>query len=144
MQNNYSRFFSLIKQINATGAELTKEEVIGDFTNGRTNSLKALKTFEFQELERQLIARVNKKTTANDYINDPLDKQRKSIIAQFLSIGRTAKQAKQWAEKYGVNGLKKSFNNYNANELFILTQNALNVKNDFILSANKKLNNGIQ
>ena len=142
MSNNYSRFFSLVKQINATGAALTKEDIIEDFTNGRTSSLKALDTREFQELERQLIARVNKTKTASDYKNDPRDAQRKAIISQFKSIGRTANDAIAWAEKYGVNGVKRAFNDYTAQELYILTKNAENVKRDFILSINKKLHNG--
>jgi DNA modification methylase len=139
MAHNYSRFFSLIKQINSTGVALTKEEVIEDFTNGKTTSLKALKHFELQELERQLIARLNNTKTAKDFKSDPRDAQRKAIISQFKSIGRTAKDAIAWAEKYGVNGIKKMFNDYDASELFILTKNAEKVKSDFIKSVNKKL-----
>jgi len=139
MKNNYSRFFSLVKQINETGAEITKEEIIEDFTSGRTKSLKALELRELQELERQLIARVNKTKTANDYKNDPLDASRKAIISQFLSIGRTVEAAKAWAEKYGVNGVKKAFNDYDGQELHILIKNAEKVKRDYILSINKKL-----
>ena len=137
MKTNYSRFFSLIKQINSTGAALTKEEVIEDFTNGKTNSLKALKHFELQELERRLMARLNNTKTANDFKNDPKDAQRKAIISQFKSIGRTAKDAIAWAEKYGVNGVKKRFNEYDAQDLFILTKNAEKVRNDYTLSVNK-------
>lgn len=139
MTHNYSRFFSLIKQINNTGVALTKEEVIQDFTNGKTNSLKALKHFELQELERRLMERLNNTKTDNDFKNDPRDAQRKAIISQFKSIGRNAADAIAWAEKYGINGKKKRFNDYDAQELFILTKNAENVKNDYTLSVNKKL-----
>lgn len=139
MSNIYSRFFSLIKQINNTGVAITKEEVIEDFTSGRTNSLKSLDFREFQELERQLIARVSNVKTASDFKNDPRDAQRKAIISQFKSIGRSASNAIDWAEKYGVNGVKKRFNDYDASELFILTKNAEKVKNDYIVSVNKKL-----
>ncbi len=139
MTHNYSRFFSLIKQINSTGVALTKEEVIQDFTNGKTNSLKALKHFELQELERRLMERLNNTKTSNDFKNDPRDAQRKAIISDFKSIHRTTNDAIAWAEKYGVNGVKKKFNNYTKSELKLLKLNAEKVKNDYTLSVNKKL-----
>lgn len=144
MKHNYSRFYALIKQINANGVAVTKEDIVLEFTSGKTTSLTSLKHWEFQELERRLQQSVNSpnKAAASNYKNDPLDSTRKAIISQFLSIGRSVQDAKDWAEKYGVNGTKKLFNQYTGQELFVLLQNAKKVKADYIKSANKKLTNG--
>lgn len=139
--NKYARFYALISQINNAGVDITKEDVVSDFTNGRSSSLKDLKHWEFQELERQLIARANnnKKPSATNYENDHLNPIRRAIIAQFKSIGRTVEDAKNWAETYGVSGVKKMFNDYTGQELFKLLQNAKKIKSDYLKSANKKL-----
>lgn len=144
MKTKYARFYALLNQINSTGASITKEELIAEFTNGKTNSLTSLQHWEFQELERQLIAKVQSKKPEFDVPKNLLtnDSTRKAIISQFLSIGRTVQDAKDWCEKYGVNGAKKAFNQYTGQELFMLLQNAKKVKNDFIKSASKKIING--
>lgn len=139
MQNKYSRFFALLKQTNQT-----KEEVISNFTNGRTDSLRGLYLREFQEMERQLIRLSSgNNTPANNHVNNTGDKQRKAIIAIFKSIGKTTENAKAWAEKYGVKGEKKNFNDYTNQELYILIRNAEKMKADFIKSVNKKVMHGV-
>ncbi len=142
--SKYSRLFAIIKQLNSNGAQLSHKQLVKDFTGGRTESLKDLSEGEFQELERQLIKSTPKTKTATDYEADPRDAQRKAIIAQFKSINRTADDAKAWAEKYGVRGIKRLFNDYTAQELHTLLQNCLKMKSDFIKGVNKKLLNGLQ
>lgn len=140
MANNYSRFFAVIKQINSQGGHLSKEQAVSEFTQGRTDKLGDLSLGEFQELERSLIRLAGtSKPSAAKYKDDPLDKARKAIIAHFKSIGRTTEDAITWAEKYGVNGVKKRFNDYNGQELWQLVQNSKKVKSDFIIAANRKL-----
>ncbi|TAG31909.1 MAG: hypothetical protein EAZ35_02335 [Sphingobacteriia bacterium] len=139
MKNNYSRFYAIIKQINQSGGDITKEGIVSDFTSGRTKSLGDLSLGEFQELERSLVKLAPTNRNAADYQFEKLDRSRKAIISQFRSIGRTANDAIEWSEKYGVNGVKKQFNSYTGQELFKLLRNAKQVKADFIKSANKKL-----
>ncbi len=140
MKNKYARVFAIVGQINNAGADVTYKELLKSFTNGRTDSLSKLEHWELQEFERSLMKLQGENPLSDaDYLNDPLNATRRAIIAQFKSIGRTASNAIEWAEKYGVNGRKKRFNDYNGQELFVLLQNAKKVKADFIKSINKKL-----
>lgn len=137
--SKYSKLFCIIKQINEAGGSVTKESLVRDFTDGRTTSLNDLSFAEFQELERKLVQMAPNKKTADHYTSDPLNNTRRAIIAHFKSIGGTTEQAIAWAEKYGVNGNKRQFNEYDGQELFILLQNAKKVKRDHIKSVTKKL-----
>lgn len=145
MYNKYGKIFAIIKDINMkAGTSITYQELVYEFTDGETCSLSSLKEWQFKEFERQLMQKSPSKKMASQYKSDPLDKPRKAIISQFLSIGRSADEAKAWAEKYGVKGNKKAFNDYTGDELWLLVQNAEKVKRDFIKSASKKLQNGLQ
>lgn len=142
MKNKYARVFAMVAEINASGANTTYKDLLWDFTKdreaGQTKSLGDLTEFELREFETCLQRlKTNPTKSASDYANDPLDAQRKAIIAQFKSMGLTAYHAKAWAEKYGVSGVKRNFNEYTANELYVLTKNAEKVKDEFIAKANK-------
>ncbi|MCZ2298217.1 MAG: hypothetical protein LC134_01915 [Chitinophagales bacterium] len=141
MKSKYSRLYSIIHQINQEGGCISKDEIVKNFTKGKTNKLSELSDHEFRELERRMIQNAPFRQINNNWQNDPLDKTRKAIISQFRSIGRTAKAAIEWAEKYGVNDVKKKFNDYTGQELFKLLINAKKVKNDYIKSINKHLSN---
>ena len=140
--NKYARFFALLGQANRNGCTLTKEEVILDVTDKRTNSLSSLSHWELQEAERRLSA-----VTAQQQLHIPVpgskdakrDQMRKAIISQFLGIGKTVGDAKRWAEKYGVFGQKKPFNDYNEQELYQLIRNAEKMKRDAIKAINREL-----
>lgn len=138
MKGRYSRVFAIIGSINRAGGEVNRKELVKEFTNGRTTSLSDLSDEELKLLEQKLSAMAPRQQKV-DYTNDPLDSSRKAIISQFLSVGRTAGEAIAWAEKYGVNGVKKPFNQYTGQELFILIQNAKKVKQSFIKSVNRKV-----
>lgn len=119
------------------GLTLTKEDAVRNFTKGRTESLGSLSFWELQELERELSSMTVKKELHIPG-GDKCDSKRKKIISQFRSIGRTAQDAKDWAEKYGVFGIKKPFNEYDLKELNQLARNAEQMKLDAIKSVNKK------
>jgi len=139
MKNSkYARFFAILKQINANGEALTKEEAVNRYTGGSTGSLSSLSPVELAGLERSLAALVkNRSNGPQQPIDQVADRLRKGIISQFLSIGRTAADAKAWAEKYGVRGNKRKFNDYDHQELYMLFQNAKKVKLDYIKSFNR-------
>jgi hypothetical protein len=140
--NKYARFFALLGQANRNGCTLTKEEVIMDVTDKRTNSLSSLSHWELQEAERRLSA-----VTVQSQLGIPVpgsqeekkDRMRKAIISQFLGIGKTVADAKAWAEKYGVFGQKKQFNDYTEQELYQLIKNAEKMKRDAIKAINRKI-----
>lgn len=135
---NYLRFFGLLRDINKNGANRTKESLVSEFTNGRTDSIRGLSEKEYTDLCLQLESMLPKKKY------DKADKMRKAIISQFLSIGKTAEDAKAWAEKHGVRSKKKGFNEYDNQELYLLVQNAQKVKSDHIKAVSKGLKNGLQ
>lgn len=143
MKNKYAKVFAIVSQINKAGGVVTYQELVWNFTenraSGRTTSLSDLNQWELQEFERSLAAAAPNNLAANDYASDPLDRARKAVIAIFKSVGRSTQDAIAWAEKYGVKGKKKKFNDYNGQELWMLIQNAEKMKSSFILSVNKKL-----
>lgn len=135
--NRYTKFFAAYNSSVKRGNPNSKEEVVSQFTDKRTSSLKDLSEFELQELTRNLNG-----LSATHKWKPPdveADKMRKSIIAIFKNTGRTVDDAKNWAEKQGVNGVKKSFNKYTKQELFVLIRVAEKVKMDQDAAIRKKL-----
>lgn len=118
------------------GVNLTHKQLALEFSSQRTESLKELTIQELKSLEDRLKAMAPQKKQ-----DETLDRTRKAIISQFLSMGRSVQDAKNWAEKYGVKGKKKKFNDYTGQELYLLLQNAKKVKVGIEKSVDKRLNN---
>jgi len=125
MKNKYASFFAAYNASVMKGNSYTKEEVVKNFTNGIKTSLKELTVWELQELTRRLTSLAPKQN------NDKADKMRKAIIAIFKSMNKTVDDAKDWAEKQGVKGIKKPFNNYTTGELYVLITIAEKIKTDY-------------
>lgn len=141
MKNKYSPFFSAYNNSVKRGNPHTKEEVVENFTNGRTSSLQELSDWDLQELTRNLRKLAPQLPNPN---SDRADKMRKAIIAIFKSMNRTVEDAKTWAEKQGVKGIKKGFNEYSTGDLYVLIGIAEKIKADWSKSIRKqieKLNN---
>lgn len=146
-RSKYSQFFAIYNEARISGGmPYTYKEVVMDFTGRRTDSLK-----ELSELELEVLClNLKRLSTGNNGRNSEYyrmadrtrDKMRKAIISQFKSIGSTTQAAIAWAEKYGVFGVKKRFNDYDEQELWQLIRNAEQVKEDHIKSVNKKLKQG--
>ena len=115
---NYAHFFAAYKAAKAAGNPLTREEVILDFTGGRTNSLKQCPLQEINQMADLLNKQAGKK--APPPADDKADRMRKAIISIFYKMNKNAADAKAWAEKQGVAGIKKPFNDYTTQELFTL------------------------
>jgi hypothetical protein len=137
MKNKYAPFFAAYNQSVKRGNPYTKEEVISNFTNGRTQSLKDLDYWELQELTRSLRKLAPPVTPSGD--GGRPDKMRKAIIAIFKSMNKTVDDAKAWAEKQGAKGVKKGFNQYTTGELYILISIAEKIKSDWQKSIRKKV-----
>lgn len=140
--NKYARFFALLKQVKANGLIITKEEAVSVASFGRTDSLSSLSIEELKAAEHYLSQLTKSANKPAPPVGTKKDRMRKAIIAIFRSIGRTADDAKNWAEKYGVKGAKRAFNDYDEQELYVLIRNAEKVKADTIASVNKKLQKG--
>lgn len=141
MGNKYASFFAAYHASVKKGNPFSKEETVSNFTNGRTVSLGDLDYFELQELTRRLTAMTSPatKATADQPKKDKADSMRKAIIAIFRSMERTVEDAKQWAEKQGVKGVKKGFNEYTTGELYVLISIAEKVKTDWMTGIRNRL-----
>ena len=143
--NQYSSFFSALKKLPG----LSKEEAVYDFTQGRTRSLRKLSHWEVQELTRRLQSltpqpplRPERGSTAPTGGGaDKADKMRKAIIAIFRKRGLTVHDAISWAEKQGVYGVKKRFNSYTTQELYVLIGIAEKVQDSFAKSVRRQITN---
>lgn len=129
----YKQFFAAYNASVKAGNTFTKEEQIHIFTGGRTTSLKELSLNELKEITA-LLNRGNPKP-----VNDKADRMRKSIIAIFKKMNRPTAAAIAWAEKQGVKGEKKKFNDYTPQELFILIRIAEKVYEDWLRSVRNQL-----
>lgn len=69
---NYKMFYAIVKQY-----DLDKEEVVYEFTGGRTSSLRALTDGEFHEL----MIKLQKRQKPSKWSPKPGDNQRKKLIA---------------------------------------------------------------
>jgi hypothetical protein len=90
-----------------------KGNLIAGMTKGRTESSKEMTDFEARELIAYLQSERGKM-----YVDR--DKKRKKLIALAFSIGENTGFVIGWAEKYGVNGVKRKFNQYTKQELHLL------------------------
>ena len=129
IMNRYTPFFAAIATATKRGLTKSRDEVVAEFTEGRTSSVKDLSDYELQELCRRLNALSGSSYTPTAG-NQKADKMRKSIIAIFYSMNKTAAQAKAWAEKQGIDGIKKPFNAYKTQELWRLIRIAEMIKQD--------------
>lgn len=136
--NKYAGFFAAYNASIKGGNPLSKEEVVLEFTEGRTASLKDLTIAEYEAL----VSHLNKLSGFNPVWQEEdqkRDRMRKSIIAIFKKMGRTTAAAIAWAEKQGVKGVKKPINDYTAAELFVLIRVAEKVFSDWQVAIRKNL-----
>lgn len=109
MPNKYSQFFAVLKKL-----DLPKEEVIADFTEGRTESLKELSDGEFGEMMRRL----------GKYNTPPPGNQtrRKMIsLAWDMRKGKTSQEVVKWLNEWCLQQkFKKGLNALSPAELGVL------------------------
>ena len=139
MINQYSTFFAAFNASQKRGNPFTREEIVFDFTGGKTKSLKDLSRAELSELTLYLNRLNGNAAAPNKYANDKADKMRKSIIAIFHNMGRSVQDAIAWAEKQGVRGVKKKFNDYTTGELYVLIGIAEKIKADYATAIRKRI-----
>lgn len=144
---NYAEFYTLLAQTNAD-----KEALIADFTGGRTTSIRALSTREYNALCASLRKAINPTVQSAPAVtpspsgragegSDKADRMRKAIISCFykMDYDNPVLEAKQWAEKMGARGVKRRFNDYDTQELFILLSKAQQALTDYKTSIRKHL-----
>jgi hypothetical protein len=120
--NPYTPFFAAFNAAQKRGNPLTKEDVISQFTGGRTTSLKQLDTAELNELTLSLNRISGFQARRPNTHHDPTDKQRKAIIAIAHKMGWQTPSGKAdirringWCVTFGK--FKKPLNDHTAPEL---------------------------
>ena len=143
--NPYARFYASYHTSVKCGNSASKEEVVFEFTVGRTTSLRELSEVELNDLIDQL----NQKSTiqgTKKYSKDETARNtmRRAIIAQFHCAGRDGvRAAKAWAEKQGATiehvNIKRRFNEYTQPELISLIKKAEKMRLSDMKTISKQL-----
>lgn len=118
---NYSQFYALQKKLIQSGHKTTKEDLVADYTEGRTTSLRELSDTEFKELIASLNKMLNTTKAAN-WQNTAENKMRRKIIAILgHQMKYTMIHIDQWCTNYGK--FKKPLNDHSHAELVkLITQ----------------------
>ena len=136
MTNKYAAFFTTLRR----HAGLTKEDAVLQFTAGCTHSLKALDNWELQELTRRLQAIAP--PPAPPYPGgEKANQLRRVLIAIFKGMGKTVADAAAWAQRQGVRGYKKKFNDYTTGELHQLIEIAKKIEQHWREGIRKRISN---
>lgn len=138
-QNKY-----LHKLLTATNLMSQKEVLVSSHTGGRTSSSAEMDNYEAQSListlknidTRSNIEHQNMKISDAQYERNLREKRRRTLIAMSYSINENVDFVKQWCEKYGVNDVKKKFNDYNSVQLRMLIEKFKKVTNHRINKSN--------
>ncbi len=143
--NPYARFYASYHTSVRCGNTASKEEVVFEFTGGRTTSLRELGEAELNDLIDQL----NQKSAIQGpqkYSKDETARNtmRRAIIAQFHCAGRDGvRAAKAWAEKQGATighvNIKRRFNDYTQPELISLIKKAEKMRMSDMKTISKQL-----
>lgn len=150
MNNPYAAFFAAYNNSVKGGNPLSREEQISQFTDGRTESLKELKPEELKALVVGLNSTSSNVSTSSNFskvrnfrkvdeVNEKADRMRKAIISIFYKMEKPPAAAIAWAEKQGVGGEKKRFNDYTNQELYQLILVAEKILEDYLVAIRKKL-----
>ena len=119
---NYKEYFVIEKQLNNKGFDCSRSELIDLFTEGRTDSLRALKTHEYIEFLDWLKKQFNL-SRGSKSINNPANRMRQKLWALFVKK-MSYKEADYyaWVQKYGK--FHKPIDEHTAAELVQLVTQA--------------------
>jgi len=111
--NTYAQYFAIERKLKNQGRQIERKELIADFTNGRTSSLRGLSPSEYQEFVAQLSKNLH------DFKNSPENKMRQKVYALFVSkMGFSKDQMNSWCLKYSK--AHKPLQEHNYQELIVL------------------------
>jgi hypothetical protein len=146
--NPYARFYASYNTSVKCGNSASKEEVVFEFTGGRTTSLRQLSEAELNDLIDQLNQKsaIRQAQGTKKYSKDETARNtmRRAIIAQFHCAGRDGvRAAKAWAEKQGATidhvNIKRRFNEYTQPELISLIKKAEKMRVSDMKTISKQL-----
>lgn len=125
-RNDYYALFSMIKKIRSVGIPVDREDLVYEYTGGRTKSLRELTPAEYEGLIKWLSRQIDAHNS--NWQNSPENQMRRKIIALFYKMGYRVTTIgyqhpskadmtaiKVWVMKYGY--LHKDLNEYTVEEL---------------------------
>ena len=117
----YQHYFAIEKKLKQTGLEMSRAELVENFTDGKKSGLKDLSHREYNEFIQHLNRLLNNQPKS-DWKNSPENKMRRKIISLFKKMNYTTSDDRadmeaiqSWCLKYGY--LHKNLNKYNSSEL---------------------------
>ncbi|HRO75599.1 MAG TPA: hypothetical protein PLP27_05585 [Crocinitomicaceae bacterium] len=134
--SKYAAYFAIERKLQQHGFDMSRNEVIGQFTNQRKSRLTDLSPFEYAELLRWINSTFLSSTELKQE-DVQKDTMRKKIIAILCKMGYKTTDGRAdmqrigaWATKYGKS--HKQFNAYTYTELTQLVTQAEFMYNDFL------------
>ncbi len=125
---HYKAYFILEKQLQKAGFNVDRSELLLSFTDGRTKSLRALSSLEYQQFISWI--KVTFDLQPEDWQQSPKNRMRRKIYALFIHhMGYTKERLENWCVKYGK--YHKKLNDHNYNELIDLVTQAENTYTSF-------------
>jgi len=113
----FSKYFAIEKKLKDSGMRIYRAELISDFTDGNTDSLKGLSATEYRELTNRMSAML----PAQQFKDDKANKMRKKVIALLCQCGYTKhdkpdmQRINEWCIKRGK--MKVELNDYKVKDL---------------------------
>jgi hypothetical protein len=121
---NQKQLYAILNQLNHLGANLTKEEVVLEFTDCRTTHTNEMQPNEWKNMIGTLNLKIRE--ISSDFQEG--DRKRKKILANMRLAGYSVDEAKLWAEKMK----KLPFNQIPSAQLSELIYASEKVKGHFI------------
>ena len=133
---DFKQYFAIEKKLNAQGNNLTRAELIENFTEGEKTSLKALSEYEFKELVITLSRTLRMTKPNKDWMKSPDNKMRRKVYGLFVKkMGYTKEGMNQWCINKGK--YHKPLNDHSRKELVHLVTQAELVYESFLKEVNK-------
>lgn len=101
--NKYARYFAIEKKMKSIGMHPDRNEMIAEFTEGRTESLRDLTPGEYREFTNQLSQLLN----GDEARSDKMNTMRRKVIAILCQCGFTKdgkadmKRIQEWCITHG-------------------------------------------
>lgn len=137
----FAKYFGIEKALNSLGADITRDEMVSTFTNGKKTGLSSLTYFEYNEFTNWMQEKLN---SAKGTVSKPkkefdvhANNMRRKIIALFAQMGYKTPDGKSdmerinaWCIKYSQ--YHKTLSEYSINQLPQLVTQVEKVYQSFI------------
>jgi hypothetical protein len=99
---NFKQLYAIIKKLNASGANITKEDLVREFTSGRTTSASEMQPNEWRNMIGALNGKIKTSAPVPRPETSPLQKMRGRLLVIFHELA--SKKPEVWGKHIGDNG----------------------------------------